>query len=210
MSRYSPALKTTLHLIKRAVQVTAGVSLFKDKVGDLRWCEGGSMLPTLNVTGDLLLQIPISSIFNFRLGGDRTIDNSSKTGGSPIEPTTNRLNLNRGDLVNFTSPLNPSVLACKRIIGLPGDKILVDDHPYPHNFPNPNSGVTDEIEGYDYCSHKSLLTIPQGHLWLQGDNYAVSIDSRTYGPVPIGLVSGKILARVWPDFTWLSQPFEYK
>ncbi|KAI9611464.1 hypothetical protein H4Q26_008414 [Puccinia striiformis f. sp. tritici PST-130] len=166
----------------------AGVSLFKDKVGDLRWCEGGSMLPR----------------------GDRTIDNSSKTGGSPIEPTTNRLNLNRGDLVNFTSPLNPSVLACKRIIGLPGDKILVDDHPYPHNFPNPNSGVTDEIEGYDYCSHKSLLTIPQGHLWLQGDNYAVSIDSRTYGPVPIGLVSGKILARVWPDFTWLSQPFEYK
>ncbi|POW02806.1 hypothetical protein PSHT_11955 [Puccinia striiformis] len=87
MSRYSSALKTTLHLIKRAVQVTAGVSLFKDKVGDLRWCEGGSMLPTLNVTGDLLLQIPISSIFNFRLGGDRTIDNSGKTGASPIEPT---------------------------------------------------------------------------------------------------------------------------
>ncbi|OAV93406.1 signal peptidase I, variant 2 [Puccinia triticina 1-1 BBBD Race 1] len=184
--------KTTLHLIKRAVQVTAGVTLFKDKVGDLRWCEGGSMLPTLNVTGDLLLQIPLSSVFNFSLRRDRETEKSSQA-LRMSEPTTSRLNLNRGDLVNFTSPLNPSVLACKRILGLPGDKILVDDH--PHSF-NPTPDLLN-TPGYDYqYSRKSLLTIPEGHLWLQGDNYAVSIDSRTYGPVPIGLVSGKIVARV--------------
>ncbi|KAA1098335.1 hypothetical protein PGT21_033720 [Puccinia graminis f. sp. tritici] len=109
------------------------------------------------------------------------------------EPTTSRLNLNRGDLVNFVSPSNPSVLACKRIIGLPGDQILVDDLPHHFNQITADSILHPELD-YQY-SHKSLLTIPQGHLWLQGDNYAVSIDSRTYGPVPIGLVSGKIVAR---------------
>ncbi|KAA1125604.1 hypothetical protein PGTUg99_009593 [Puccinia graminis f. sp. tritici] len=197
--------KTTLHLVKRAVQVTAGVSLFKDKVGDLRWCEGGSMLPTLNVTGDLLLQIPLSSVLNYSIRGDRA-RTAKKT--AEAEPTTSRLNLNRGDLVNFVSPSNPSVLACKRIIGLPGDQILVDDLPHHFNQITADSILHPELD-YQY-SHKSLLTIPQGHLWLQGDNYAVSIDSRTYGPVPIGLVSGKIVARVWPNFTWLSRPFVYK
>lgn len=158
------------------------------------------MLPTLNVTGDLLLQIPLFSILNVK--SNRTLIPNSN------DSLTESLNLNRGDLVNFTSPLNPSVLACKRILGLPGDKILVDSNhldrrPY-HSLIESSQDTTHK----DYRC-KTLLTIPAGHLWLQGDNYAVSIDSRTYGPVPISLVSGKIVARVWPNFTWLSEPFEY-
>ncbi|KNZ46116.1 signal peptidase I [Puccinia sorghi] len=204
----SSTFLTTLHLLKRSVQVAAGVTLFKDKVGDLRWCEGASMLPTLNATGDLLVQIPLSSIFNLRHQAIQASD-TSKNSSRLREPTTvDQLNLNRGDLVNFVSPLNPSVLACKRIIGLPGDKILVDQQP-KHSHSSPDSSWQLSNAGYDY-THKTLLTVPDGHLWLQGDNYAVSVDSRTYGPVPIGLVSGKIIARVWPNFCWLSKPFQYK
>ena len=44
--------------------------------------------------------------------------------------------------------------------------------------------------------------MPQGHCWVVGDNLSVSRDSRDYGPVPIGLVTGKVLATLWP-FEWI-------
>ncbi|KAI6690256.1 hypothetical protein NL676_027084 [Syzygium grande] len=40
--------------------------------------------------------------------------------------------------------------------------------------------------------------VPGGHVWIQGDNIYASSDSRQFGPVPYGLVEGKILCRVWP------------
>lgn len=46
------------------------------------------------------------------------------------------------------------------------------------------------------------ITVPVGHVWLAGDNMANSTDSRHYGPVPLGLVRGKVIARVWPDWQW--------
>jgi mitochondrial inner membrane protease subunit 1 len=41
-----------------------------------------------------------------------------------------------------------------------------------------------------------LIRIPEGHVWLQGDNLANSIDSRDYGPVPEAILKGRVLARV--------------
>lgn len=40
------------------------------------------------------------------------------------------------------------------------------------------------------------ITIPSGHVWLAGDNLGNSTDSRHYGPVPMGLIRGKVVARV--------------
>lgn len=45
--------------------------------------------------------------------------------------------------------------------------------------------------------------IPQGHVWLEGDNKARSLDSKTYGPVPIGLTEGRVVVRLHP-FAWES------
>lgn len=43
---------------------------------------------------------------------------------------------------------------------------------------------------------KSHVVIPRGHVWLTGDNLSNSTDSRAYGPVPVALLKGKVLARV--------------
>lgn len=43
-----------------------------------------------------------------------------------------------------------------------------------------------------------LRQVPEGHVFVGGDNLPWSRDSRNYGPVPLGLVNGKIIARVWP------------
>lgn len=38
--------------------------------------------------------------------------------------------------------------------------------------------------------------VPQGHVWIQGDNLLHSLDSRAYGPVPLGLVRGRVMCQV--------------
>jgi inner membrane protease subunit 1 len=84
--------------------------------------------------------------------------------------------LKRGDLVTFRSPSNPLTLVCKRIIGLPGDVVNVDP--------------------IDLEMSKQHCLVPEGHVWVQGDNATASIDSRTYGPLPMGLIQAKIACRV--------------
>lgn len=53
------------------------------------------------------------------------------------------------------------------------------------------------------------VTVPLGHVWLAGDNMANSTDSRHYGPVPLGMVRGKVLARVYPNPRWLGSNLTY-
>ncbi|TRM61481.1 peptidase S24/S26A/S26B/S26C, partial [Schizophyllum amplum] len=93
--------------------------------------------------------------------------------GAPYDRRT----LARGELVSFYSPLHPMRLVCKRVLGLPGDIVCVD--------PSGMHAPADEH-----------VVVPEGHVWLAGDNLAWSRDSRVYGPVPMSLIAGKIVARV--------------
>lgn len=77
----------------------------------------------------------------------------------------------RGDIVIARCPTDPKQYICKRVTGIPGDKI--------------RSGLL-----YDF--------VPRGHVWLEGDNSDNSCDSRTYGPVPQGLIRGRALIKLWP------------
>lgn len=85
--------------------------------------------------------------------------------------------LSRGDIVTFVSPLDPERVVCKRILGLPGDTICVD--PTGEKAPS-----TEHV------------IVPAGHFWAGGDNAAWSRDSRDYGPVPIALMKGRLVAKV--------------
>ncbi|KAF4622989.1 hypothetical protein D9613_001970 [Agrocybe pediades] len=98
--------------------------------------------------------------------------------------------IKRGDLVVAKSPVEPdTTIVCKRVIGLPGDIVCVDP--------------TGE-----YAPTSEYIKVPEGHIWISGDNASFSRDSRTYGPVPKGLIIGRVLARVWPlrSFTIFRNP----
>lgn len=98
-----------------------------------------------------------------------------------ITPRMQRLR--RGDIVIAKSPANPRQNICKRIVGLPGDKVK-------GHFP------------------KRSQYVPRGHVWLEGDNSSNSADSRVYGPVPQGLIRSRVVCRVWP-FDKISSLTEY-
>ncbi|KAI5790137.1 peptidase S24/S26A/S26B/S26C [Geopyxis carbonaria] len=98
-----------------------------------------------------------------------------------------------GDVVSYVHPLNgPGVNVMKRIIGMPGDFVVRD----------PTDGTGD------------MLQVPKGHIWTTGDNIPHSHDSRFYGPVPMGLVRGKVIAKCsggsWFDwkFSWIENPLD--
>lgn len=43
-----------------------------------------------------------------------------------------------------------------------------------------------------------MIQVPEGHCWVLGDNLAESRDSRVYGPIPLALVRGKVVAKLLP------------
>lgn len=106
-----------------------------------------------------------------------------------------------GDIVNFTSPIFRAQLAGKRIIGMPGDYIVLDTHQAPSVGGAEVPGITDwrskaEIEDGVELKERTepvMIEVPQGHMYAVGDNLAWSRDSRFYGPVPLAMVNGKQL-----------------
>uniref|UniRef100_A0A8D0GID4 Mitochondrial inner membrane protease subunit n=1 Tax=Sphenodon punctatus TaxID=8508 RepID=A0A8D0GID4_SPHPU len=85
--------------------------------------------------------------------------------------------IRKGDIVIAKSPNDPKSNICKRVIGLEGDKVYTS---------SPS----------DFIRHSSY--VPKGHVWLEGDNLRNSTDSRCYGPVPYGLITGRICFKIWP------------
>ncbi|KAK9706928.1 hypothetical protein RND81_07G161400 [Saponaria officinalis] len=118
----------------------------------LRHCLCASMLPTMSISGDVILVDRLSPRFG------------------EIVP---------GDIVIVRSPENPRKVITKRLIAREDDSVtfLVD----PKN-----------------SDQSKTVVVPKGHVWVQGDNIYDSRDSRAFGPVPYGLLYGKVFWRVWP------------
>lgn len=107
----------------------------------------------------------------------------------------------RGDVVVFNPPLeNNDKPFIKRVIGLPGDtvetrngKVFVNgvqlDEPY----------ISDRVT---LCNNGSKdcapVVVPEGNIFVMGDNRTNSEDSRYFGPVPIKNVIGKAWITYWP------------
>eukprot|EP00904_Undaria_pinnatifida_P002870 jgi/Undpi1/12584/HiC_scaffold_6.g02253.m1 len=112
---------------------------------------------------------------------------SDENGWAIVERTTRSWRsapLESAQVVLVRSPLEPEKMVVKRITGLPGDAITVR----PPAWDKHNSlGIERRLE-----------VVPEGHVWLEGDNQDNSKDSRKFGSVPQGLVEGVVCFRVWP------------
>lgn len=97
--------------------------------------------------------------------------------------------LRRGDLVVFRDP--EGTLSLKRVVGLPGDRLmmldsvlLVNDRPVDERYVDHAT-----IDG----TYLGRIVVPAGHVYVMGDNRARSIDSREYGAIDDESIVGRVL-----------------
>jgi signal peptidase I len=147
--------------------------------------DGSSMEPTLqNGNRVFILKLP-KSLANLR--------------GKEYIPS-------RGEIIVFKKPSDPSVQLIKRVIGLPGDRVVVKDNKitiynsqHPEGF-NPDAGTAYE-NILDPAAGSVDINVGAGELFVSGDNRLPggSLDSRSgLGLVPIQNIVGRLWVRYYP------------
>lgn len=103
----------------------------------------------------------------------------------------------RGDIVVFHFPLNPEEDLVKRVIGLPGDHVVVQ---------NNQVFVNDHLLNEPYIAQPPLYSgdwvVQEGYLFVLGDNRNNSNDSKDWGMLPQENVVGKAVLIYWPPPMW--------
>lgn len=106
----------------------------------------------------------------------------------------------RGDIIVFDFPNNPSDDYVKRIIGLPGETVMIDqagnvfvdgqriDEPY--------------LNGEPYSNRIGTWEVPEGSYFVVGDNRNHSSDSRSWGMLARKYIVGKAWISYWPPQYW--------
>ncbi|MEC7859802.1 MAG: signal peptidase I [Pseudomonadota bacterium] len=139
-------------------------------------------------------------------------------------------NPERGDVAVFRLPSDPNINYIKRVIGLPGDKIIYQNHKLTINgyevglvrdADNPYHEMTPQfIETIDENDHTILISsngfsigegyyeVPEKNYFMMGDNRDNSRDSRFIDSIPEEYLVGKA-ARIWMHMDGLEWP-DYK
>jgi signal peptidase I len=131
--------------------------------------DGYSMIPTLE-DGEFVL---VSKI-NYRLGV-----------------------VERGDIIVFHFPMDPEQELIKRVIGLPGDTISVQN-----GMVSVNGQALNEPYIAAAPAYSGDWTVPDGQLFVLGDNRNDSSDSHSWGYLPFEKVVGKAVVIYWPPPFW--------
>lgn len=99
----------------------------------------------------------------------------------------------RGDIVVFRFPLDPSRRYIKRVVALPGDRVVVEKGSVEVN------GIT-LTEPYiaDDPLYAGEWELGPDELFVLGDNRNNSLDSKNWGPLPIENIIGKAVVVYWP------------
>ncbi|WP_419465884.1 signal peptidase I [Bacillus spongiae] len=164
-------------------------------------------------TRALLIAAGIAAIIRFFLFSPIVVDGSSMV---PTLQSGERMIMNkisyhfkepdRFDIIVFHAPGNKDYI--KRVIGLPGDEIKYQNDVLYINGEAYEEPYLDEykamFEGNNYTEDFTLEgvmsenTVPEGHVFVLGDNRPVSQDSRTIGPIKMEDVVGSTNIVFWP------------
>ena len=98
------------------------------------------------------------------------------------------------DIVTFPSPTDGSE-QIKRVVALAGQKVRIVDAVLH---------VDDQPVDEPYVDHATIdgvyfgpVFVPEGSVFVMGDNRELSIDSRVFGPLPVEAVDGRLATTLW-------------
>ena len=103
----------------------------------------------------------------------------------------------RGDIIVFQSTTTKNLDLIKRVIGLPGDHIVIGDGRVSVN----GKTLTEPYIAAE-PDYSGLWDVPKDYLFVLGDNRNDSSDSHAWGFLPIKNVVGKALLIYWPPKEW--------
>ncbi|MCT6820642.1 signal peptidase I [Lactobacillus panisapium] len=149
-------------------------------------------------------------IFHFVLSNDRV-------SGPSMQPTfedndrlisVRNFTPKRNDVVVLLAPEAandvPGALYIKRVIGLPGDKLVskndkmyVNGKLLPESYLNNSFKKAANDTGHTYTNNFTYK-VPKGYYWVMGDHRDISKDSHIFGPVKRKNLIGKVVLRYWP------------
>ena len=92
----------------------------------------------------------------------------------------------------------------KRVIGLPGDRVVVADgkitvynKEHPEGF-NPDTTSQHAATINKFTPGNDDVVVPEGYVYVCGDNRLNSLDSRNFGPIKSSEIVGKLALRIFP------------
>lgn len=107
----------------------------------------------------------------------------------------------RGEVLVFRSPTKPDDFYLKRLIGLPGERIKLEDNKIIiYNDEYPQGVVLDEmyLDLGTETEGAETITLGPDQYYVLGDNREASFDSRRFGPIDTGAIVGKAWLRGYP------------
>jgi len=104
--------------------------------------------------------------------------------------------IQRGDVVVFRYPRDPSKSFIKRVIGLAGDRIRIDGGEVYVN----GAKLDEDYVPEAYADQRSYdeTVVPPNSYFVLGDHRTMSNDSRDFGPVDQSFIYGKAVFGYWP------------
>lgn len=122
----------------------------------------------------------------------------------------------QGDIITFTNPRDSSETLIKRVIAVGGQTIdlrdgmvYVDGELLDEPYTNGQKTYAMRCDGKVQKTNIVYpYTIPEGYVWVMGDNRGNSSDSRVIGPIDVSTISGVANFRYWPIFRTTDAGFE--
>jgi signal peptidase I len=104
----------------------------------------------------------------------------------------------RGDIVVFHPPTATDETFIKRVVGVAGDRIAVRDGRVVRDGEPQREPYARPCGDAAACNTPRPVSVPDGHVYVLGDNRGASQDSRVWGSVPVADVIGEAVAIYWP------------
>lgn len=161
------------------------------------------LIETLVIAGAIFVVIYAFLFRPFQVNGDSMYPNYHN--GEYI--LTNLITLKigkptRGEVIVFQAPIDKEKDFIKRVIGIPGDKVLLNGgRVFVNGISLDESNyLSPDVKTYggNFLSEGKEVTVPDNNLFVLGDNRSASSDSREWGFVPFDKLIGKSFFVYWP------------
>jgi signal peptidase I len=156
----------------------------------------GSMEPTLDVGERVLVQR-----FTHRLGSDPKVGQiivfHPPAGADGVPAVCGGQTVENRPCDTPTEGRSDQTFI-KRVVAVGGDTVMVRDGLAVRNGREQAAPFAAPCGDGDGCDMTTPITVPEGMVFLMGDNRGNSDDSRFWGPIPIDWVIGEAFATYWP------------